>query len=297
VTSVYGYSGPLAWGCVPGDEFLAAAWTELVGLWREQGAVATFTRFHPLLGNAALMAGIDGRRDGGGETRAPAVAALGRTVSIDLTLDEDAIRSGYSESLRRQIRNYRQVGQTTIDDVEWADLDAFTRLYHETMSRNDADDYYFWDADNFRLLRKSLGEHVHLLVTRVGDVIGSAGLFTEYQGIVQEHLAAADEAFASVSPYKILIDDVARWAKRRGNTVLHLGGGRGAREDSLFEFKRRFSPRRHDFHTGRWILDPRSYADLAEARRIAVGDRGLLDPGYFPAYRAPLRDADPAPAG
>jgi len=289
VTSVYGYSGPLASGCVPGDEFLADAWREIAGVWREQGVVSAFTRFHPLLENAALIGRIpwgDSRAD----EPAP-VAPLGRTISIDLTLADAAIRSGYSESLRRQIKNYRQVGQVTTHDESWDDLEAFTSLYHETMSRNEADEYYFWDVENFRRLRASLDGHVHLLVTRVGDVVGAAGLFTEYQGIVQEHLMAANEALASVSPYKVLIDDTAHWAKLRGNSVLHLGGGRGAREDSLFEFKRRFSPRRHEFFTGRWILDRARYDELVEARSAAVGPGKTLSPGYFPRYRAQAVDA------
>ena len=284
VTSVYGYAGPLAWGCSPGDDFLERAWTAILGVWHEQGAVASFTRFHPLLENAALATGMRGPCDRPSDPAA--VGAMGRTVSIDLTASEETIRAGYSESLRRQIRNYRRAGQTTIDDVGWSDLPAFVRLYHETMTRNDADPYYYFDLEDFARLREGLGQHVHLLVTRIGDEVGAAGIFTEYDGLVQEHLMAANPAFASVSPYKVQLDDAAMWAKARGNRVLHLGGGRGAREDSLFEFKRRFSTRRHEFYTGRWVLDRTRYDSLVLDRRAAVGDRGSLSPDYFPAYRA-----------
>jgi len=296
VTSVYGYSGPLAWGCEPGAEFFEAAWRELVGMWRSQGVVAAFTRFHPLLGNAAWIEPITWRPaddDATGEPDASPVAALGRTVSIDLTLSEEAIVAGYSESVRRQIRHYRAAGQTTTHDEDWADLPEFTRLYHHTMSRNGADEYYFWDLENFRRLRASLGDHAHLIVTRVGDVVGAAGIFTEYEGIVQEHLLAADQALSHISPYKVLLDDTAKWAKRRGNRVLHLGGGRGAREDSLFEFKSRFSPRRHPFSTGRWVLDRGTYEELVRARHARVAGRGTLSAAYFPAYRAPVVEPDP----
>src|SRR5215467_6392874 len=56
VTSVYGYPGPIVWGCRPGDAFLAAAWQEILEVWRQQRVVSVFTRFHPLLGNAAIVA-------------------------------------------------------------------------------------------------------------------------------------------------------------------------------------------------------------------------------------------------
>ena len=200
-----------------------------------------------------------------------------------------AIRSGYSESLRRQIKSYRkEADQVTTDDVEWKDVTEFTELYHRTMSRNGANGYYFFDVGNFRRLHAALGEHVHLMLTRANGVLGAAGVFTEYGGIVQEHLMAADGALAAISPYKVQLDDVAIWAHERGNRVLHLGGGRGAREDSLFEFKRRFSPRRHEFSTGRWVLDRARVDELTRAQRRAVADRGEIDRDYFPPYRAPV---------
>ena len=286
VTSVYGYSGPLAWGCAPGDPFLAKAWSEVVAVWRDQGAVSAFTRFHPLLGNASLMSGLRCPPDD--KSQPDPVATIGRTVSLDLTVGEEIARAGYSESVRRQIRNYRQAGLTTTHDDNWTDIGAFSHLYHETMTRNDAADYYFFDVADFWRLREALDGKVHLLVTRLGDVVGAAGLFTEYDGIVQEHLVATNHALAHISPYKVLVDDTYAWAKKRGNTVFHLGGGRGAHEDSLFEFKRRFSRRLHPFYTGRWILDRAACRDLVEMRRSAATGGGILDPGYFPRYRAPV---------
>jgi len=80
-TSVYGYPGPLAWGCEPGDQFLLDAWRELLGLWRDQLIVTVFTRLHPLLGNASLVTGL--RVGDGTAADAAAVQPLGETVSID----------------------------------------------------------------------------------------------------------------------------------------------------------------------------------------------------------------------
>ena len=219
VTSVYGYSGPLAWGCAPGEDFLERAWLEILGVWREQRVVSAFTRFHPLLGNEALVSSIPWPGSGGDQS-AP-VVPLGRTISIDLTLSDEAARADYSSSLRRQIKNYRAAGLTTTYDADMADLPEFARLYHETMDRNDADSYYFFDLEQLRRLKHALGDHLHLLVTRLGDEVGAACLFTEYEGIVQEHLMAASGAMAAISPYKVLIDDARAWARARGNRVVY----------------------------------------------------------------------------
>jgi hypothetical protein len=285
VNSVYGYPGPLAWGCLPGDPFVARAWSEVVRIWREQGAVSAFTRFHPLLDNASLVSGLPWppeRTAGSGP-----VTAIGPTVSIDCTMEDDVARANYARALRQHVAAGRRAGLETFHDEGWVHLPIFTRLYGETMARSGADDYYFFDQADFERLRIALSGHVHLLVTRLGDQVGAAGLFTEFDGIVEAHLVGTDYALRALSPFKVLLDDARTWARVRGDSVLHIGGGRRGREDSLFRFKSEFSQRRHVFHVGRWILHPEAYRDLLHARAARVVDDDPLDEAYFPAYRAP----------
>jgi hypothetical protein len=290
VTSVYGYPGPLAWGCGPGDPFLAGAWAEVQAVWREQRAVSAFTRFHPLLQNAAMVTGLSGSAEGAAGSSP--VMAVGPTVSVDCTIDDDAAWASYARALRQHVAAGRRAGLVSEHDESWSHLPAFTRLYRETMARNGAADQYFFNQADFERLRAALRGHVHLLVTRLGDDVGAAGLFTEFGGIVQAHLVGTSSDLRSLSPFKVLLDDVRRWARARGNPTLHLGGGRGGREDSLFKFKGEFSSRRHLFHVGRWILDHGTYGDLLEARRLRIPHGRILDPSYFPAYRAPLVEGD-----
>lgn len=275
ISSVYGYPGPVAWGCVPGDGFLEAAWDSLVDTWRSVNAVSVFTRFHPVLENALLLQGIQPRSGVIG-----AVLPGGETVSIDCSLSDEQIRGGYAPNLRREIDAAHRAGLRTVEDREWATIDAFARLYRETMERSNAADYYFFTLDDFRRLREALDGRLHLLVTWLDDEIAAAGLFTELDGLVQTHLVGTSASLLRHSPYKVLVDDVRSWARDRGNRVLHLGGGRGGQEDSLFWFKTRFSSRRHQFFTGRWILDGEAYRALAPALPPSIGD------GFFPAYRA-----------
>jgi Acetyltransferase (GNAT) domain len=127
-------------------------------------------------------------------------------------------------------------------------------------------------------------------------------LVVEYHGVVQAHLAGTDPAFRAVSPLKLLFDEVRLWARNRNNKTFHLGAGRSGQEDSLFAFKSRFSPRRHPFVTGRWILDRGAYLRLIEERKKYTAQMGktVLDTGYFPWYRAPLADTatrDPVSRG
>ena len=290
VGSVYGYPGPLAWGCRPGDEFLAQAWFAVAGVWRDQGAVTAFTRFHPLLDNASLLSGLEWSSERPDGDRDP-VIAVGPTVSVDCTLDDDTARGLYARALRQHIAAGRRAGLVTVVDENWNALEAFGALYRETMARNGAAAYYFFDASYFHRLVVALSGHIHLLVTKLGDVVAAAGLFTEFNGIVQAHLVGTNGDLRALSPFKVLLDDARAWARARGNVVLHLGGGRGGREDSLLRFKAEFSPRRHLFQVGRWMLDPTSCRDLLSARLAALPPGRTLDATFFPAYRAPEIEA------
>lgn len=280
VSSVYGYPGPLAWGCVPEDPFIGRAWSLILEAWRDQGVVSAFTRFHPILDNASFAQQFRLSDDAPGAH----LSAGTETVSIDCSVLADEAARGYSRILRQEIASARRAGLQTHHDTGWVNLDAFVELYDATMARSGADERYRLTTDDVRHFRESLAPHAHLLVTASGSTVAAAGIFTEFDGIVQAHLVGTNIELREHSPLKVLLDDARQWAHERGDDVLHLGGGRGGRADSLFRFKGRFSPRRHRFQVGTWILQPELYASLA--RRTANPGRGM-SADFFPAYRAP----------
>jgi len=295
VGSVYGYPGPILHNALDDGAFVGRAWTALIESWRSQRVVAAFTRFHPLLENHVSLRS---------PTPASPVAALqsslhclyrglvpsGQTVSIDLTLSESDVLRQYQKVLRQEIGGGRRHGLRTEVDDDWTALADFIDLYHRTMNRNHASPKYFFSPDYFSRLREALGPHLRLMVTRLEDKVAAAMVFVEYQGLVHAHLAGSNDELKRLSPLKVLLDDVRRWAQERGDRVFHLGGGRSAKDDSLLAFKTRFSPRRHDFYVGRWVLDPTAYAALQD-QRSAYADRAGLVPDqeeFFPSYRTHL---------
>ncbi len=289
VGCVYGYTGPLSHGTERDEAFQGAAWTAILETWRSQGAISVFTRCHPLLNNYTWLR----RKNGEDGTSAPDEEsdAMGRTIAIDLARPQDKIWETYSRQLRQALRRCATLGLISTIDEDWTGIEDLTRLYYQTMRRNNAAAFYYFPAEYFRRLKEALGCHGKLIITRCGGTVGAAGLLIEYGGIATMHLLASDERFSTVSPAKLLIHDAQIWAQRRGNRYLHLGGGRAGRdEDSLFRFKRMFSDLAFPFRTGRWILDAEAYAFLTEERRrnaIALG-RGGLVAKYFPSYRAPF---------
>ncbi|MGI9648350.1 MAG: GNAT family N-acetyltransferase, partial [Acidimicrobiia bacterium] len=118
-----------------------------------------------------------------------------------------------------------------------------------------------------------------LAVVRVGGEIACAGIFSEVSGVVEYHLGGTAEAHRKLGPTRLLFHHMTRWAKSRGNRTLHLGGGVGAAEDSLFHFKSGFSPNRATFQSWRVVCDPVVVASASAAAGPAGSD------GFFPPYR------------
>lgn len=280
VTSTYGYSGPLVSGCEPGDPIIGRAWEAFQRAWGEQHVVSVFTRFHPILRNHRWFVGQLDADDYRGHRLG--LVMTGETVSINVTRPGAEVLATYPRTMRQEIAQGRRRGLTTALDRDLEHLATFAELYRETMQRNHARIRYFVGRAYFKTLTRELGDDAMLFVTRCGGDVAAACLFLSHHGILHPHLAGTSTQFLPMSPLKVMWDDVRIWAAGRGDRLIHLGGGRGGSNDSLFAFKSRFSPDRHEFYTGRWIMDRPRYELLAEA---SVGDDQPA--GYFPIYRAP----------
>ncbi len=277
-TSVYGYTGPVGRGLTP--DFVAEAWEAFRVVWRDRRIVTVFTRFHPMLENAGIALSMTG-------DQAPFAGAvihhLGRSVSIDLSLGIDERRMSYPQPLRQEIKKAERNGLVVEDDPDWAYFSGFMELYRVTMSQNSAADRYLFSDAYFSRLKDAMAGYAFLSVARVNGQLAAAMIYTVCGEHASAHLTGIDPAFRAYSPLKPLIDCTADLAFEKGATRFHLGAGRGGHEDSLFEFKSRFSKDHHDFKVGRWVLDAKAYESLtAEAH----GDM-VPDPSFFPAYRAP----------
>jgi serine/alanine adding enzyme len=253
VTTPYGYGGPVAAG---GD---AGAFYAGYEHWcREGGVVSTFVRFHPLYANQRY-ARIH-------------LEPLGATIAWRLQGDE--LFERLHPHHRRVIRK-AQRAEADVRVVERPRLDAFVALYERTMSRLDADAFYLFTAEYW----ESLAALPCLLVeARLDGDLAAAVLCFEAKPWLHYHLGASSDEGRRRGASHLVLYQAASWGRERGYELLHLGGGVGGRDDSLYEFKRRFDPGgEREFAVGKAIHDESAYRELA-------GSIGL--DGFFPAYRA-----------
>jgi dTDP-4-amino-4,6-dideoxygalactose transaminase len=277
-TSVYGYGGPVASHESIPEPVVRNFQGALKEALLERRVIAAFSRLHPLIAQYDLLAGL-------GEC-----PASGQTISIDLTLPLEKQRAQYRRVNKQRINKQRREGTVAcLHDQEKRFWREFVDIYEETMRRVNAAGMYFFSEDYFGELARELGPALQLFVTVIGGKIASAGLFTICDGIVQYHLSGIRDEYIEFSPMTLMTDTVRVWGNEIGARVFHLGGGVGAKKDSLFHYKAGFSDCRLDFATWRWVVAPEIYRELCE-RWCRENERKRVERAsadYFPAYRCP----------
>ena len=282
-TSVYGYPGPLCSVQHPPQQVLRSFVAALRRLLEQEKVIAAFSRLHPFLENQETI--LDSL---GGD-----VLEIGPTVAIDLEQPVEAQWRQYRSNHRRDIGKARREGVICVHDDTWTYLDSFIRIYHDTMRRADASDTYLFDPTYFSRLRELLGTHIHLFAAlRDGQVL-SAALFTLCNSIIQYHLGGTDSRYLALAPSKLVFDTVRLWGNEIGARVLHLGGGVGGGQDSLYRFKAGFSRARFQYKVWQMVVDQAAYAQCLRQRAAWNRAQGLetVADDYFPAYRCPTRAA------
>ena len=275
-TSVYGYPGPIASHATIPAGIVRDFQEVLEKTLLEMRVVSVFSRLHPFFDQASLLTGLG------------TVVFHGHTVSIDLSIPEEAQLAQYRENHRRGIRKLRAAGATCSVDEELRHLDTFVDQYNETMDRAGARDSYRFPQRYFRQLVSTTEAEVKLVLCSLDGQIISSGLFVKCNGFVEYHLGATAYAYQKMGPMKLVLDAVRHWGWQNGTGVFHLGGGVGCRDDSLASFKSGFSDRLHPFNTWRWILRQDVYDALVEARKQRLpGQDNPTELLYFPAYRTP----------
>ncbi len=272
VSSIYGYAGPLATPGLPAevrDRFIAA----LDEFFRASRIVTAFSRLHPMIGQTAMLTGY-------GE-----ISEVGTTISIDLTKSPEEQVAGYRKSHRYEIGRLRNQGFTCRQAGPEA-LSDFIDIYHESMREVGADPYYFFERSYFEYLMRELRGVMTLFVCEFEGRPACAAMFAKCASIVQYHLAGTRSEFRKLAPMKLLLDTAREWANTTGASVMHLGGGVGAKQDSLYAFKRGFSDREHTFSVWKHVTAPELYRELSREAAAVSG----MEPEspYFPYYRHPV---------
>ena len=277
LTSVYGYSGPIAnLEFEKLDKtFVRAFQDAFLEFLREENFISVFSRFNPFLNQPVLIRDVGGLYDNG------------KTVAIDLTGTYKEQTSAYRRAFWGSIKKLRKLGYYVKESSSLPDLHSFISIYYQNMDRIGACDYYYFNEPYFLSLLNGKEYNAKLLLVCLNGEPVSAGIFTASKGIAQAHLLATRTEYLSISPAKLLIDEAAISARGLKAKYLHLGGGLGFREDSLFHWKCGFSDITLPYVSWRFIVNQPVYDSLV--RPLGLEDPESID--FFPLYRYKVPNA------
>ena len=245
--TAYGYGGPIT-NC---DDkiFRKNALIAFKSYCAEHNFVAGFVRFHPLFQNQegfdVIGRVIDDRKT--------------VTVNLDQTMDEVWKNEIHTKN-RNVIRKAEKAGCQFVVDDKYEHLKEFVNLYDSTMDKLSADGFYYFDDNYYVNLKNGIRDSFLGCVQNSEGQIISAAIFMYRGPYGHYHLSGSDKNQLAISPNNFMLWNAAVELQKRGVKKFHLGGGtNGDEENSLFQFKHRFSKDTCQFCIGKLIFDQAIY--------------------------------------
>ena len=260
----YGYGGWLLEGSGAADH-LFSAYEEWC---RANGIISEFVRFHPVLENHKQCQGQY------------EVVRLGNTIVMDVSSDT-TIWANISSKNRNVIRKALKNGVHIYNGRSPQLFDTFRTIYNATMDKDHAADYYYFEPGFYQSILNDLPYNAQIFYAEHEGKIIAASIMLCANGRMNYHLSGSVREYQNLAPTNLLLYEAALWGWTHGYKTLHLGGGVGAGEDSLFAFKKAFNRGEPlPYYIGKKVFSSEKCEELLSLR----GD--VTESSYFPKYRA-----------
>lgn len=261
----YGYGGWLLEG--EGDP--TSLFVAYLDWCRAHQVVSEFVRFHPVPENHVWAEPFY------------EVVPLGNTIAMDLSSPE-TVWDNLTSKNRNMIRKARKNGVQVYDGRSPELYEMFREIYNATMDKDRAAAYYYFTSAFYTSVLGDLPQNARVFYAQLEDgTVIAASIMLAANGRLNYHLSGSRREYQHLAPTNLLLYEAALWGCANGCKTLHLGGGVGSGEDSLYHFKKAFyrgEPRR--FRIGKKVFLPEIYEQLSAKREE------LPENGFFPRYRA-----------
>ncbi|MCX2752015.1 class I SAM-dependent methyltransferase [Campylobacter sp. MIT 21-1682] len=239
--SPYGYSG---FFCNTNNQaFLKEALQALKEKALKERIIAFFIRFHPF--NECDF------------SQYLHFYAKERKIVLVPTQDSiEKIREKYSPRIKSYVKKARK--ELQIEFCKNNEALNFKSLYYATMQRNKADTFYFFDEEYFQKLFK-FKESVVLKASLNGETLAFASFFL-CKDFSYYHLSGNT---LKSNANSALLDFFYEYAHKNGSKFCILGGGLRD-NDTLFDFKQKFSVLSTNFSIGGMVYDETEFARLCQ---------------------------------
>ncbi|NWK55166.1 GNAT family N-acetyltransferase [Verrucomicrobiaceae bacterium N1E253] len=269
IESAYGYGGPLS--SSDDEEFLKRSRGAFEKWCIDQGIVAEFCAFHPMLSNEKWMLSDNLK-----------ILTDRETVALNLG-GENPLSDNYSADGRYMCRRGQREGIRIEEVPVDQGFDRFVEMYLEAMQRLNASKFYLFNGRYFEQLEQLVRARGWLMAALKNEEWVAASLFLHGDQWLHYHLSANNMDVKAPGATNMLLDAAAHKGCSMGLTAFHLGGGRtNAEKDSLLKFKASMGKEKQQFKIGKAIHHPDVYHAIIkqwEARQpeqvASIGQRLL----------------------
>lgn len=248
IQGAYGYNGVITNN--ESEEFLSSFFSLFDEFCAENKIVAEFLRINPLLSNP-----LEKRQN---------FSLIHDRENIYLNLlSESIFETDFAYSTRKNVRkaiknglSFEYVSGNNLNEIQ---LQAFLAIYNDTMRRNNADAYYYFDTDFFENICKQLREKaLFVFVVYEGNYI-SCELVLLGNLIAYSFLGGTLNDYYHLRPNDFLKYNVISTLKEIRLKFLLLGGG----PEGVLRYKKTFSVNGGiPFFIGKKIHLKEKYADI-----------------------------------
>ena len=233
----------------------------------ENNIISEFLRLNPLLDNYKLY--NDDYK----------IENIAKTVYMKLENPEQ-IWNDMESRCRNTIRKAQSNNLIIKSGFDEELLKEFIDIYRDTMSRDDAKSYYFFNDDFFQSILEHLKKFSKIYtVYYEGKAINSSIIMFNGEN-AHYHLSGTLSEYMKLGANNYALYEIALDLCKMGYKKFHLGGGYGGDSSPLLKFKKSFNKFGElDFYIGKKIWNNQKYDDLCEVMNISKEEQ------FFPAYR------------
>lgn len=273
IEGAYGLNGA---GC----SLLGAADIEqCVQLWENycisEKIIAEFTRFNPMLKSDYSLAYLNQN-------------LANQVVFVDLFC-QNLLYDSYEHSVRKGINKAVRLG-VSVESYDSASLpdnyfDVFIRVYHATMDRKNAGDYYYFSSEYFNAIKTLVGNNARWFFSLIGNEIVSVELVLFDETYCYSFLGGTLPDHFSSGANTLLKHEIIIHFQKMGLTAFFLGGGVSS-FDGIYKYKKSFAKdARCDFYIGKKIHSAEIYNLAVNQWEHSNPEKIVTYKNYFLKYR------------
>lgn len=257
ISGIYGYTGPLA--TTRNAMFLKSAWTAFDAYARQERIIAEFIRFSPFNKNERMAhpeCTVEENR---------------QLAASTLPTSEEELLKLLGSKTRNMLRKAEKSGLAARELPLPEYLPAFSSLYEETMDRNNAPEFFWYDDAYWEKLLM-LGHGLRLFGTFAGDRLVAASMAVVHGKSALYHLGASLPEHAKLGAGNVSLFCMSSALMQSGVRFINMTGGRTtAADDPLLLFKKNNATGLASFYIGKRIVNPAAYKEMAQLWQKETG--------------------------